>query len=61
MTTLRRLPRRGRLGAITALCRNELRIFQTFPYDAAKHLREPASVAVFALVKPERLFVQIPE
>src|SRR6266849_188564 len=58
---LRRLPRLCRVGAITALSRNELRVFQCFSNDTAKCLHKSASVTVFALVEPKRLFVQISE
>src|SRR5438477_1945281 len=58
---LRRLPRLGSLGAITALSRDEFCVFQGFSNDATKRLRESASVIVFALIKPKRLLIAVPE
>jgi hypothetical protein len=56
---LRCLPRR--LGAITALSRNELCIFQGFSNVSAQGFSEPTSILVFALVKPKGQFIQIPK
>ena len=53
---LRRLPRL--LNAITAY---ELRIPQPFASKTAKRLNKSTTIILFALVKPKRLFVQIPE
>lgn len=57
---LRSLPRRG-LGAITALSRDELRVFDSFSKDAAHRLYKAALVIVFAFVEPNRLLVAIPK
>src|SRR5882724_1382584 len=61
MSFLRCLPRRGLVGAITALRSNELRISQSLSNDTGHSLNEPASVIVFSLVKPKRLLIQIPK
>ena len=58
---LRRLPRLCRVGTITAFRSNELRVFQSFSDDATKRLGETASVTILSLIKPKRLFVQIPK
>src|SRR5207253_9488411 len=58
---LRRLPRLGSLGAITALGCNELRVFQALANHSAKRLNESAFVIVFALIKPERLLITATE
>src|SRR5260370_37653943 len=61
MKVLRRLPRFCRVGAITALCRDELRISQSFTHNAAQGFSESASVIVFALIKSKRLLIEIPK
>src|SRR6266478_6703233 len=59
MTTLRRLPRL--LNAITTFGSNELRVFQSLANYSLQSLNKATLVIVFALVKPKRLFVQIPK
>ena len=61
MVVLVRLSRLPRLGTVNALTTYELRVSQSFPYNPAKRLSESASVVVFALVKPKRLFMRITE
>src|SRR5437762_13933491 len=56
---LNRLPRPCRTGAITALCRNELRVFQALADHATERLDESALVVLFALVKAEYLLIAI--
>src|SRR5882724_7620053 len=57
---LRRLPRLlRRTRAITALCRDELRISQAFADNAAERLNEAALVIILALVKPKRLLIAV--
>jgi hypothetical protein len=60
MLVLRHLPRLG-LGAITALGRNELCVFQRLSNDTAQRLGKTSGIVIFALIKSERLFIQIPE
>ena len=55
--TLRGLPRLG----VNALTTYELRVSQPLPDNPAKRLNKSTSVSVFPLVKPKRLFIQIPE
>src|SRR5438067_12282781 len=59
---LRCLPRLlRRTRAITALCRNELRISQSFADNATERLNKAPLVVVFALVESESLLIAIPE
>src|SRR5438046_2278425 len=57
---MRCLPRRG-TGTITALCRNELGIFQALADYALQGLYEAALVIVLAFVEPKRLLIAVSE
>jgi hypothetical protein len=62
--TLRRLPRlRRRVGTITALSSNKLRVFDALTYYTLQSGNEAAFVAIFilALVKAESLFIEVSE
>src|SRR5207245_9267145 len=56
-----RLPRFCRTGAITALSRNEFRVFQALTDHATKRLDESTLIIVFAFVEPERLLIAVTE
>src|SRR6266513_5305781 len=47
--------------AIIFLLADKLRVSETFSDYSGNNFHEPASVVVFALVEPKRLFVQISE